>query len=70
MAISMQRAKLNIYFGWIDKIPGIPPTPTAFAVVLVATHTIAAQAEPIIPHTNGKLYFKFTPKMAGSVTPK
>ena len=52
-AIAMQIAKLTIYFGWMDKIPGSPPTPIAFAVVPVATHTTAAQAEPIIPHIKG-----------------
>ena len=54
----------------MDKIPGIPPTPIAFAVVPVATQTIAAMPEPIIPQTNGNPLFKFTPKIAGSVTPR
>ena len=48
----------------------MPPTPIAFAVVLVATQTIAAHADPIIPQTNGNVCFKFTPKIAGSVTPR
>ncbi len=54
----------------MDTIPGIPPTPIAFAVVDVATQTIAAMADPIIPQINGNPCFRFTPKIAGSVTPR
>ena len=69
-AINIQIAKLTIDCGCIERIPGRPPTPIALAVLDVATQTIAAAAEPIIPQINGKLCFKFTPNIAGSVTPK
>ena len=70
IAIIIAIAKFPIYFGIIDKIPGIPPTPTEVAIVPVATENVAAIAEPIIPHTKGNIYFKLTPNKAGSVTPK
>ena len=54
----------------MDRIPGIPPTPTALAVVEVITQTTAEIADPIIPQINGNPYFRFTPKIAGSVTPR
>lgn len=53
----------------MDKIPGRPPTPIAFAVVPVAVQTTAARPEPAIPQINGNPRFRFTPKIAGSVTP-
>ena len=70
IAIAIQMAKLAIYCGWMERIPGSPPTPIAFAVVDVATQTTAARAEPIIPQINGNPCFRFTPKIAGSVTPR
>ena len=68
--MTMQMAKLAMDSVLMERMPGSPPTPMADAVVPVATLTIPAMAEPIIPHTNGKTYFKLTPKMAGSVTLK
>ena len=56
--------------GCMDRIPGSPPTPIAFAVQLVLTEMTAAIAEPVMPQKNGKLYFRLTPKIAGSVTPR
>ena len=70
IAITAHTAKLPIEAGWIDRIPGRPPTPIALAVVEVATQTTAAMPDPIIPHTKGKPCFRFTPKIAGSVTPR
>ena len=70
IAISIAIAKLNIYLGIIDRIPGIPPTPIEAAIVPVDTEKMAAQAEPIIPQKNGNVYFKLTPNKAGSVTPR
>ena len=40
------------------------------AVTLVPIEIIAAQAEPIMPQTSGKPYFRLTPNRAGSVTPR
>jgi hypothetical protein len=42
----------------------------AFAVVPVATHSIAAQADPAMAQKNGNMYLRLTPNMAGSVTPR
>ena len=70
IATTIAIANVGIYWGKIDKIPGIPPTPIEAAIVPVETEIIAAHAEPIIPHTNGNVYFKLTPNKAGSVTPK
>ncbi len=70
MAITIQTAKPAMESGRMERIPGSPPTPMALAVVPIATHTTAAQAEPIMPHTNGNTCFKLTPKIAGSVTPR
>ena len=39
--------------GCMERIPGRPPTPIAFAVLFVATQTIDAHAEPIIPQMKG-----------------
>jgi hypothetical protein len=70
MAANILSAKLGIYWGWIERMPGTPPTPMALAVVDVDTQITAAQAEPVIPQMKGKKYFRFTPKIAGSVTPR
>ena len=69
-ATNIAIAKLIIDCGCIERIPGRPPTPIELAVLAVATEMIAAAAEPIIAQINGKLCFKFTPNIAGSVTPK
>ena len=53
IATTIASANDNMYCGWMERIPGIPPTPIAFAVVLVATEITAANAEPIIPQMNG-----------------
>ena len=70
MAASMLTAKLPMYSGLMDRMPGMPPTPMALAVVCVDTQITAAAAEPIMPQTKGYTCFKFTPKIAGSVTPR
>jgi len=54
----------------MDRMPGMPPTPMALAVVEVATQTTAAMADPIMPQINGKWNFRLTPNIAGSVTPR
>ena len=53
IATSIIAAKANIYLGWIDKIPGSPPTPIAFAFTLKLTDKRPAMEEPIIPATKG-----------------
>ena len=70
MATTIAIKNVSQYFGRIDKIPGNPPTPIDAAIVPVDTEIIAAKAEPVIPQTNGNVYFKLTPNNAGSVTPK
>ena len=54
----------------MDRIPGRPPTPMLRASTPKPMEIMAAQAEPIMPHTRGNTYFKFTPNSAGSVTPR
>lgn len=65
----MAAAKSPIYWGWIDRMPGMPPTPMALALIPLTTDSTAPTADPAIPQINGKPYFRFTPNMAGSVTP-
>ena len=50
----------------MDRMPGMPPTPMALAVVEVATQTAAAMAEPIMPQMNGKWNLRLTPQIAAS----
>ena len=70
IATAIHNANDPQYCGLIERIPGKPPTPIPLAVVFVNVHNIPARPEPIMPHTNGKRYFKLTPNIAGSVTPK
>ena len=69
-ATAMQIANQAIDPGFIESIPGSPPTPIALAVTLIAVLIIPAIHEPVIPQMNGKTYFKLTPNIAGSVTPR
>ena len=69
-ATSMHSANDRKYLELMERMPGRPPTPMAFAAVEVAVQMTPATAEPIMAHTNGKTYFRLTPNMAGSVTPR
>ena len=42
-----------MYFGWMDRNPGSPPTPMEFAITPALTDTMAAMAEPIIAARKG-----------------
>ena len=70
MAISMAMAKVPMDWGCMDRMPGRPPTPMEFAVEEVMTEKAPAIPEPIMAQMKGKLYFRLTPNMAGSVTPR
>ena len=70
MAISMAMAKEPMDWGCMDRMPGRPPTPMEFAVEEVMTEKASAIPEPIMAQMKGKLYFRLTPNMAGSVTPR
>ena len=48
MAASMLTAKLPMYSGLIDRMPGMPPTPMALAVVCVDTQITAAAAAVLL----------------------
>lgn len=66
----MANAKDNMYCGFIDSIPGRPPTPIELAITFEPTDITAAIEEPIIAAKKGNIYFKFIPNIAGSVTPR
>ena len=70
IAAAIARRKSPQYSGLMDRIPGRPPTPMLSASIPNPTEIIAAQQEPIIPHTSGNTYFRLTPNNAGSVTPR
>ena len=70
IAVSIASRKFTQYSGKMDRMPGRPPTPMEIAVTPVPIEIIAAQAEPIMPHTSGNTYFMLTPNSAGSVTPR
>ena len=54
MATAALIANASIKVGWIERMPGRPPTPMAFAVVPIETQRMAAHAEPVMPQRNGK----------------
>lgn len=68
--MTMHTANIAQLVGCIERMPGRPPMPTAFAVQLVATLSRPAMQEPTMPQTNGNVYLRLTPNMAGSVTPR
>ena len=70
IATAIARRKSPQYSGLMERIPGSPPTPILRASTPNPTEIIAAQQEPIMPHTSGNTYFRLTPKSAGSVTPR
>src|SRR5699024_1584969 len=70
IAIAIAMANLSQNPGLIDKIPGSPPTPIDDAITPVDTENRAAKADPAIAEKNGKEYFRLTPNIAGSVTPR
>ena len=70
MAIAMHTAKIPQNWNTMERMPGMPPTPIETACTPNPVQTIAASADPIMPHTSGNLYLRFTPKSAGSVTPR
>lgn len=70
MATIIAIANVGMVWGCMERMPGMPPTPMAFAVVPVETQRTAAQAEPVMPQIKGKKYLRLTPKIAGSVTPR
>src|SRR5699024_6755409 len=53
----------------IDKNPGTPPIPTDSAVTRCIVMKAPAMEEPKTAATNGYLYCKLTPNIAGSVIP-
>ena len=50
----------------MERMLGMPPTPMADAVTLVAVQRMPARQEPTMPQMKGKTYFRLTPNIFGT----